>query len=103
MSGGIPFVAVVGDTGKDATAEGGTGDGCGDGEGGTEVWGATGARGRNVPVVMVDRGGVPLGKAGGAATRGGIEDVPTSCGGAGFAEARTSGRRLSSSLNNCLS
>lgn len=55
-------------------------------------------------MVMVVRGGIPPGKAGGgAATSGGIEGVPTSCGGAGFAEARTSGRRLSSSLNNCLS
>lgn len=55
-------------------------------------------------MVMVDRGGAPPGKVGdGAATRGGIKDVPIGCGGAGFAEARTPGRRLSSSLNSCLS
>ena len=55
-------------------------------------------------MVMVVRGRFPPSKAGGeAATSGGIGDVPTCCGGAGFAEARTSGRRLSSSLNNCLS
>ena len=103
-SGGVPSDTVVGAIGEGATVEGGTGDGCGDGEGGTEVWGATGVRGRNVPVVIVDRGGMLPDKAGGggAATRGGIEDV-TGCGGVGLAEARTSGRRLSSSFNDCLS
>lgn len=35
--GTAPLDAVVGDTGKGATAKGGMGDGCGDGEGGTEV------------------------------------------------------------------
>ena len=55
-------------------------------------------------MVMVDRGGTaPVKAGGGAERRGGIEDVPTGCGGAGFADARTSGRRLSSSFNNCLS
>lgn len=35
--GAALFDAIVGDIGKDATVKGGMGDGCSDGEGGTEV------------------------------------------------------------------